>query len=361
MVYLQRKIRLKLNFIHQQVCVRNSSRYAIMVVIPKHPYPIKTKLRQNPCSHWMKNIKIPCMILVELSQDFNNEGPTIMELLHMSRLTQLDVKWTGYHLGHTPLLADYEHASPNFELLVVTEGPIDLWVEASQLELSAGDCLLLLPWERHTAWRRTHPQAGFYWVQFAASPELTAAQPIGHEDADILLLPRRCQPVRRYELLHLMEKLHLEMEHPQGYYRYRSSLLLGDILLLLAEDLLQKEQHRPPVSASYRLYRQLVNYLNETYNREIKREHLEGQLQRKYEYLCHIFKKYAGTTIIAYIHKLRMQQAKYLLANTDLEIQQIAEAVGFQDPYYFSRLFKRMEQVSPTDYRRRELVRRPGR
>jgi AraC-like DNA-binding protein len=290
----------------------------------------------------------------------------------MPRLSNLDVKWTDSHKGNSPL-ADYEHSNPYYEIMMVTEGPIYLQTDGKEWELTSGDCFLLKPWERHTAWKRTHEHAGFFWVQFEATPGLAECLPEdlrvmtteqlyetsrqelrteSQEGVDYLVLPRHFHPIRRYELLNLFEKLHDEFEHPQGYFRYRCSLLLGQILHLIAEDILNKEHGRTPIPASYSTYRQLVNHLNEAYNTEINRETIERLLHRKYEYLCQIFKKHSGMSIFTYVHHLRIQRAKYLLLHTKNDIRQIAESVGFQDPYYFTRLFKRMVHCSPTEYRK---------
>lgn len=297
-----------------------------------------------------------------------------MELFKLSRLHQLDVKWTGLHRGNSPL-ADYEHTNPYFEIMMVTEGPVFLQLENSRLELQSGDCILLKPWELHTAWKRTHEQAGFFWIQFSSVPGLAEGTleemnvPLldimlenskqelrtdAQREVEYLFLPRHCRPERRYELLNLFEKLHHETEHPQGYFRYRCTLLLGQILHLIAEDMLHLSHGQTQVPASFTIYRQLVNYLNENYSLEIRRDRIEELIGRNYEYLCQVFKKYAGITIFTYVHHLRIQRAKHLLQNSGLEIRLIAESVGFQDPYYFSRLFKRFENCSPTEFRERK-------
>jgi len=83
-------------------------------------------------------------------------------------------------------------------------------------------------------------------------------------------------------------------------------------------------------------------------------------LDRKYEYLCNIFKKYSGITINLYLQQLRVQRAKYLLRETDKTVQDIAFELSFENPLYFSKTFKKLEGVSPTHYRenRQKLNRR---
>jgi YesN/AraC family two-component response regulator len=83
----------------------------------------------------------------------------------------------------------------------------------------------------------------------------------------------------------------------------------------------------------------------------IAKETLERVTDRKYEYLCQVFKKYSGITILGYVHQLRMQQAKHLLTNTHRSVQEIGESLGYPDPFYFSRLFKKYEGCSPKQYR----------
>jgi AraC-like DNA-binding protein len=54
-----------------------------------------------------------------------------------------------------------------------------------------------------------------------------------------------------------------------------------------------------------------------------------------------------------YFNRLRIQRACELLNNTALSVQEIGQTVGFSDPYYFSRAFKRIIGASPNQYRRK--------
>lgn len=75
--------------------------------------------------------------------------------------------------------------------------------------------------------------------------------------------------------------------------------------------------------------------------------HLE--LSRSYVY--NLFKKNTGLSPQQFLTKLRMEQAKEFLANSDYTIQNISKAVGYNDEFTFSKSFKRYLGVSPKIYR----------
>lgn len=65
-----------------------------------------------------------------------------------------------------------------------------------------------------------------------------------------------------------------------------------------------------------------------------------------------IFKKFTGMTPIGYLTKIRMEKACSLLRNSQLSVGRISNSVGYQDSFYFSKLFKRYYNQSPTQYRK---------
>jgi len=65
-----------------------------------------------------------------------------------------------------------------------------------------------------------------------------------------------------------------------------------------------------------------------------------------------VFKARYGLSPIEYFTRLKIQKACELLTGTDLQVQQLAHNFGFDDPYYFSRLFRRTIGVSPAKYRK---------
>lgn len=293
-----------------------------------------------------------------------------MNDFYFSRLAKLDVKWVSELQGNEHIKS--WKSNPFYELILVTDGPVHLQIGDEKLSLSSGECCLLRPWELHTSWQPIEERCGFYWAQFiadpapsyrereagvgaaSASPARAGAQDLritGVDGSDDIGVPRRFRPSRRYELLGLFEQLHHQFREPEGYYRYRCTLLLGQIVGLIAEQWLEQLPTQGDSSASYLLYRRIVNHLDESYVQEVNSAALESELRHSYAYLCQLFKKYAGLTIGAYVQRLRMQRAKHLLVNSSLPVADIARQCGYEDPFYFSRAFKKVEGIGPSGYR----------
>jgi two-component system, response regulator YesN len=93
-------------------------------------------------------------------------------------------------------------------------------------------------------------------------------------------------------------------------------------------------------------------YLQENYRRPYSLERLAATFGCKTAYLLRLFNKITGSTPTQELIKLRVEKAKRLLVgHPNLEIKQVSSAVGYDDPLYFSRLFKRETGLAPTAFR----------
>lgn len=68
-------------------------------------------------------------------------------------------------------------------------------------------------------------------------------------------------------------------------------------------------------------------------------------------YLSHSFKREYGISPINYMINKRIEESKYLLAETDLSLSQVAQLLGFSSQSYFSQVFHRSQEISPMEYR----------
>jgi two-component system response regulator YesN len=69
-------------------------------------------------------------------------------------------------------------------------------------------------------------------------------------------------------------------------------------------------------------------------------------------YLSYLFKKITGLNLWEYVIRLRMEESKKLIMNTDLRRYEIAEKVGYESPEHFSKIFKKYYGVSPSDVKK---------
>jgi AraC-like DNA-binding protein len=71
-----------------------------------------------------------------------------------------------------------------------------------------------------------------------------------------------------------------------------------------------------------------------------------------YAHLCRSFRARYGITPNDFIHTLKITRAKMLLSDTDLHVSEIAYRTGFNNPTYFTLLFRRMTKMTPSQYRK---------
>ncbi|CDZ25125.1 two component system response regulator [[Clostridium] cellulosi] len=99
------------------------------------------------------------------------------------------------------------------------------------------------------------------------------------------------------------------------------------------------------------IVKRAIEYLTQNYNKAITLEYMSRELNISPTYFSKIFKEETGYTFIDYLTKLRIEQAKKLIANSNYGNKEICDFVGYSDPNYFSRVFKKIVGVTPTEYR----------
>lgn len=88
-------------------------------------------------------------------------------------------------------------------------------------------------------------------------------------------------------------------------------------------------------------------------NEEFSLRYLANKLSLSTTYLSTLFKQLFGATFQNYMLTTRMDRAKILLLSTDMKVYEIAAAVGFDDPNYFSASFKKRFQLTPNQFKER--------
>lgn len=93
-------------------------------------------------------------------------------------------------------------------------------------------------------------------------------------------------------------------------------------------------------------------YIDNHFKENLNLDQLAALAHINKYYLAHAFKREYGVSPINYLIFRRIQESKYLLGDTNHSLSQISHMLGFSSPSYFSQSFRRMEGVSPMEYRR---------
>lgn len=95
---------------------------------------------------------------------------------------------------------------------------------------------------------------------------------------------------------------------------------------------------------------QTKTFIDEHYREPLKLEQLAGMAGLSRNYYVDQFKKRYGKSVVEYMTDLRIRRAKRLMANSELKLREVAQQVGYNDEFYFSRRFKQETGVTPSAY-----------
>ncbi|MBV7504225.1 AraC family transcriptional regulator [Bacillus sp. sid0103] len=99
------------------------------------------------------------------------------------------------------------------------------------------------------------------------------------------------------------------------------------------------------------LIQQAIGYIKENYLKDISLNEIAQYCCVSRYHFSHLFKKEVGISLIDYLNRMRIELSLSYLEMTDLSISEIASRIGFDDANYFSRMFKKYMQFSPSAYR----------
>ena len=96
----------------------------------------------------------------------------------------------------------------------------------------------------------------------------------------------------------------------------------------------------------------ITRYLQEHLAEEISLSVLAEQFHLNPQYISQLFKSEIGVNFLVYLTNIRMEKAKKLLLSTALSIAEVAEQSGYGDYRVFTKVFKKSEGITPSQYRR---------
>ncbi len=255
------------------------------------------------------------------------------------------------------------HSNPHWQLVLAKGCDLHFQKGNVRLLLQNGHILMLHPNETHRSWGAHPTQSGFFYVQFSVDDPhgrpASNARPFRREDeihdSSSITLPTygKCN---HPALFALFSELVDEVWNRPPFYKSHAAAIVTKLLVAVARDTVSFETGSNPLNVRSPHEAQVVSsvkkFLEENFQEKLSSSIISRHVGYNYSYLSRLFSRAIGMTITDYVHYLRIENARVLLLEMRPKgsIRDIAEMVGYTDPSYFGRIFRRYEGVSPRDY-----------
>jgi AraC-like DNA-binding protein len=148
-------------------------------------------------------------------------------------------------------------------------------------------------------------------------------------------------------------RLFTEMVGCLRHHSVGTSRVLGSLAALILAELQTGAVAATPVeNRAEHVVREAKLMLDQHLEQEVDLELMAKKLGVGYHWLRRAFKQETGQSLHQYRLQNRLSRAKLLLKSSDATVEQIARQTGFEDPYYFSQIFKRKTGSTPSGWRR---------
>jgi YesN/AraC family two-component response regulator len=110
------------------------------------------------------------------------------------------------------------------------------------------------------------------------------------------------------------------------------------------------EKPQSTIDYSNKVVQVTKEYLEAHYTEDITLEDVAAQVNVSPQYFSKLIKKNTGFNFIDWLSMMRVRKAKELLNNSSLTVKEVCYMVGYKDPNYFSRIFKKRVGITPSEY-----------
>jgi len=161
-------------------------------------------------------------------------------------------------------------------------------------------------------------------------------------------------------VLRLMDELQAEYDRQDSGWRTACRALFHQLVVLLSrafERSLSTSHSREEFEGKRRVVAEAVAYLEKHLEHRVRRDDVAAAAFVSASTLAHTFRRQTGMSLVEYLTRMRIDLAMHLLADTSRTIPDISLSLGFHDPAYFSRVFRKATGLAPTAFRKRHARR----
>ena len=271
--------------------------------------------------------------------------PRIIDQLKESPLCS-DIYLTdiGYYPRARHHFREREKGSEQTILIYNVEGSGNIIVGSQKITLAADHFFIIPDGVPHAYSADTIDPWSIYWIHFAG----TKANHLGKPTLQPISVPRtnNSRIIERIdlfnELFYILER-GFSLENME-YTSQTLPRLIASFTYMTQYRSIKEPFSKDPVSQS-------INFMLENINRKYKLEELAKVVKLSASHYSRLFLSRTGHSPIDYFIQLKIQRSCRMLDHDERSIADVAREIGFEDPFYFSRQFKKVMNRSPREYR----------
>ncbi|TYA10367.1 helix-turn-helix transcriptional regulator [Paenibacillus faecis] len=279
------------------------------------------------------------------------------------------IKLMGF-VSYTQPWVHFRRTTSEHILYVVKSGELHLREGGVSYNLTKGDFLFLEPNVEHVGTEKH--VCDYYYIHFEHPdlksvqvddlPALSRSLMVKEGTEPAIQDPPLCYFPKTYRLpkknlplsFHALNEM-LQLYRRHYFNRSLSALKLTEWLIEVSReyfiDALQSEETGR--SRSVMKVHALLGYIHGHYADKITSRDIEREFGGNYDYINRVFTRMTGQSIMRYVNQVRINHAKELIEATHLSFGEIGYLCGLEDPFYFSKVFKKYAGVSPSQYDKR--------
>ena len=277
-------------------------------------------------------------------------------VFHASKSMQYIIE---YCVTQTAKEVSRMHIHNNVEVIKLTKGSIEINFTKESAKLSEGDIICINSHVQHSLKTLTE-NTQYYYIQFKKTGILNDEKNIDSPFFNEFIVDtknpfnilRSNSPINS-EITFYMMKMYSKLNDTSQYSNY----FMGNFLNIIKAILFENEILTPVIisEADWRKINKIVEFVDSNYYREITLDEISAFVHHSRHYICHLFKTITNQSIFDYLAYVRISAAEILLKTTDFSISQIASAVGFATLVGFDKAFKKINNCTPKQYKKKQI------
>lgn len=252
----------------------------------------------------------------------------------------------GYYRVHSRPVVSTERPTGrrDYQLLYIAKGKGHFYFDGKEQIITEGNMILYRPNEVQMYYYYAPDKTEAYWVHFTGRHVESILEFYELPETENVFYTGT-SPDYQWMYRQMIQELQL----CRANYEELLSLMLRHIFIMINRYIVEGRKASSDIQNEIE---RATHYFNENYNKPLNIDEYAESRHMSTCWFIRSFKQILKVTPMQYILSLRMANAQSLLETSEYNISEIAEAVGYDNPLYFSRLFHKHIGVSPSEYRK---------